>query len=107
MYVTGLTVCDLFLCSPIENYLVEIHLDDNFLIQAISRLESFYFKYLLKRLKTNEISLPESSKTVLMSEKPLSDRIPSPGSNKVKNPLRFVICASVVRPPNASDTKDT
>lgn len=58
MYVTGLTICDLFLWSPVDSYVVEIHLDDNFIKQAILKLESFYFKYMIKKLRELEENEP-------------------------------------------------
>ena len=50
LYITGLTVCDLYFYSPEGSCLVEVHRNDSFLSSVILISEEFYFKYFLKAL---------------------------------------------------------
>lgn len=50
MFVTGTTVCDLFVWSPFDRVKVEVHYDDIFMINLFPRLKEFYFSYYLKAL---------------------------------------------------------
>ncbi|XP_053597208.1 uncharacterized protein LOC103570404 isoform X3 [Microplitis demolitor] len=52
MYVTGMSVCDLFVFSPVENgcCLIEVHRHEEFLKNVILKSEKFYFEQYLPAL---------------------------------------------------------
>lgn len=52
MYVTGMSVCDLFVFSPVEDgcCLIEVHRDEEFLKNVILKSEKFYFEQYLPAL---------------------------------------------------------
>lgn len=53
MYVSGLTICDLFIYFPVENgsCVVEIHRNEKFLREVIAMCENFYFDNCLPALR--------------------------------------------------------
>ena len=57
MYLSGLSICDLFIYSPVENgsYCVQVHHDDTFLKKDIVNCEQFYFKHFLPALYIQKI----------------------------------------------------
>lgn len=58
MYVTGTTMCDLFIYSPAINgsVTVDVHCDYNFIEEIILKSELFYFKHYLPALYAELIS---------------------------------------------------
>lgn len=52
MYVTGMTVCDLFVYSPVKHgsCTVRVHRDEAFIKHVILVSERFYFEHYLKSL---------------------------------------------------------
>ncbi|XP_063624766.1 uncharacterized protein LOC134796508 [Cydia splendana] len=52
MYLTGMTICDLFVYSPVENgsCTVRVDRDEHFIKDAILKSEEFYFNHYLPRL---------------------------------------------------------
>lgn len=69
LYVCGLTVCDLFIYSPVAggSCIVEIHRDEKFLETTVKACEKFYFEHYLGALKnppnTSIITTHESKKS--------------------------------------------
>lgn len=45
MYMTGTTMCDLFIYSPIGSCTVRVDRDENFIKTVILKTEDFYFKH--------------------------------------------------------------
>lgn len=54
MYVTGMTMCDFFVYSPIKNasVIVQVNRDEQFIQEIILKSEWFYFKHYLPALYT-------------------------------------------------------
>ncbi|CAG5083074.1 Protein of unknown function [Cotesia congregata] len=52
MYVSGMSVCDFFVYSPVEDgsFLIEVHRDEDFLKTVILKSEQFYFQHYLPAL---------------------------------------------------------
>lgn len=52
MYVSGMSVCDFFVYSPVEDgsCLIEVHRDEDFLKTVILKSEKFYFEHYLPAL---------------------------------------------------------
>ncbi|XP_071580317.1 uncharacterized protein [Temnothorax nylanderi] len=50
LYVTGLTVCDLYVWSPKGSCVVSVHRDEDFLKFLIPKLEKFYFQHFLEAI---------------------------------------------------------
>lgn len=52
MYVSGMSVCDFFIYSPVEDgsCLIEVHRDEDFLKTVILKSEKFYFEHYLPAL---------------------------------------------------------
>ena len=50
LYVTGMSICDLFVWSPKGSCRVEIYRNEEFLADVVPRLTHFYFFYYLKAL---------------------------------------------------------
>ncbi|XP_074101313.1 uncharacterized protein LOC141528918 [Cotesia typhae] len=52
MYVSGMSVCDFFVYSPVEDgsFLIEVNRDEDFLKTMILKSEKFYFKHYLPAL---------------------------------------------------------
>ena len=50
MYVTGLSSCDFYVWSPRGSFSIIVERNEQFLENIILILESFYFKYFLKKL---------------------------------------------------------
>lgn len=67
LYVTGLTVCDLYVYSPEGSCLVQVHRNDSFLAKVVPLCEKFYFNVYLnviyEKLK-KEKSATVNKKTV-------------------------------------------
>lgn len=53
MYVCGLTICDLFIFSPLTggSCCIEVHRNENFLLTTVLKCEFFYFEHFLPALK--------------------------------------------------------
>jgi hypothetical protein len=53
MYVSGATMCGLFVYCPCGSIVVEVHKDDDFLSELIPELQSFYFLHYLPAIRQN------------------------------------------------------
>lgn len=64
MYVSGMSVCDFFVFSPIENgsCLIEVHRDEDFLKTVILKSEKFYFEHYLPALYATALTTENSDK---------------------------------------------
>lgn len=51
IYISGMSSCDLFIYSPIESCLVEVHRDEQFLENVVVLCEKSYYDHLLPALK--------------------------------------------------------
>ncbi|XP_032457701.1 uncharacterized protein LOC116738656 [Nasonia vitripennis] len=53
MYVSGLTICDLFIYSPVTNgsCIIQVHRNETFLENIIYKCEHFYFNYYLPAVR--------------------------------------------------------
>lgn len=57
MFTSGLDECDLYIFNFIEPVLINIIKDEHFLMNTLTKLEMFYFKFYLPtcvRMKNNE-----------------------------------------------------
>lgn len=52
MYITGLTMCDLFVYSPVRSITVHVNRDEEFIRNMILKSELFYFEHYLPALYT-------------------------------------------------------
>lgn len=50
LYCTGLTICDLFIYSPVQCYCIPVQRDPQFISKCVLKLEMFYFNHYLPRL---------------------------------------------------------
>ncbi|XP_063548933.1 uncharacterized protein LOC134756064 [Cydia strobilella] len=61
MYVTGMTICDLFIYSPKGSCIVRVDRDEDFIKAAILKSEEFYFAYYLPLLYSTRTSQSEKN----------------------------------------------
>ncbi len=65
MYVSGMSKCDFFVWTPVDNLTVQIQKDEEFLRNCVPKLENFYFKHYLpaltQHLKNSSDDLDENT----------------------------------------------
>lgn len=50
MFLTGVNICDLFIYTKVDQILIEVHRDDDFIDSTLDKVNRFYFDYLLPEL---------------------------------------------------------
>lgn len=70
LYVSGLSVCDLFIHSPVENgsFCFPVHRNEKFLKTVILKGEDFYFQHYLPQLHTKTVKQKKKASSIYWSE---------------------------------------